>query len=200
LEARKNALEHERDAPPQRAAGTGKTVEEIEKIMNIPQLDIINKLISMGFKPIHKKAKLEQTSLLDAGEFKSEPQKERKRKTHVTPEIEQRVVQLRKQRFNFSEIAKRTGVSQATASRIASKHGLPNQNRYAVTIFQQEPAAVAAGTSSESNNKSNQAICKELIQEAKTTLENTEPRKTFNSIGKALGYIEAALKLLEVEK
>lgn len=172
-----------------------KTVEEIEKIMNIPQLDIINKLISLGFKPIHKKAKLEQTSLLDTG-FKSELQKERKRKTHVTPEIEQRVVQLRKQRFNFSEIAKRTGVSPATASRIASNHGLPSENRYAVIM--QEPAAVAAGTSSENNNKSNQEICKELIQEAKTTLENTEPRKTFNSIGKALGYIEAALKLLEV--
>lgn len=174
-----------------------KTVEEIEKIMNKPQLDIINKLISMGFKPIHKKSKFKQTSLLDAG-FKSEPQKERKRKTHVTPEIEQRVVQLRKQRFNFSEIAKRTGMSPATASRIAIKLGLPSINRYAVIM--QEPAAVAAGTSSENINKSNQVICKELIQEAKTTLENTEPRKTFNSIGKALGYIEAALKLLEVEK
>lgn len=181
-----------------------KTVEEIEEIMKISQLDIINKLISMGHKPLHKKFKLEQTLLQkknDSGQ--TTLFNDRKKRTTVTPKIEQRVIQLRKQRFNFSEISKRTGVSQSTASRIVSKHGLPSEKRY--TDAQKEPAPVAAETSSENTknqnkNNTNLAVCKELISEAKETLENAEPRKTFNSIGKALGYIEAALKLMEVEK
>lgn len=165
------------------------TIHEIAAALGKSPLDVQNKLMSAGFKAYEKPAP-EQTAL-DIGK--------RKKRVQVTPEIEQRVVQLRKQRFNLSEISKRTGVSESTVSRIAAKNGLPSEKRYKT---QKEPAPVPAETSSENtkiqdNNNTNSAICKDLIKEAKATLENAEPRKTLNSIGKALGYIEAALKIWE---
>lgn len=171
------------------------TIHEIAAALGKSPLDVQNKLITSGFKP-YEKPEPEQTS------FKIDSAVEipqRKKRVQVTPEIEQRVVQLRKQRFNFEEIAKRTGVSQSTASRIAQRHGLPSEKR---VDTKKEPAPVAAETSSEnikthSNITPSAAICKDLIKEAKATLENAEPRKTINSIGKALGYIEAALKIWE---
>lgn len=171
------------------------TTQEIAAALGRSPLDVQNKLITMGFKAYEKPAP-EQTApeqtALDIGK--------RKERVQVTPEIEQRVVQLRKQRFNFSEISKRTGVSKSTASRIVSRHGLPSEKRY--VDAQKEPAPVPAETSSENtkiqdHNSTKSAICKDLIKEAKETLENAEPRKTLNSIGKAIGYINAALRIWE---
>lgn len=173
------------------------TIHEIAVALGKSPLDVQNKLIASGFKPYEKPAP--EQPAFDIGRRVEIPQ--RKKRVQVTPEIEQRVVQLRKQRFNFEEIAKKTGVSQSTASRIAQRHGLPSEKRQ-VERTTKEPAPVAAETSSEnikthSNITPSAAICKDLIKEAKATLENAEPRKTLNSIGKALGYIEAALKIWE---
>lgn len=172
-----------------------KTVGEIAVELHKPPLDVENKLLSLGFKPLHKRPGPEQTSF-NVGKAVEIPQK--KRRTRVTPEIEKRVCELREQRFKFSEIAKKTGLDCSTCSRIAKRNGLPIEKRYVET---KEPAPVAAKTSSDTTP--NAAICKELIIQARNNLQNIEDISCAicadaHRIGHALGLLEAALKIMEV--
>ncbi len=177
----------------------GFTVDESAEIIEKSRLDIINKLISLGLKPITEKAKPEQNSIFNEIE---ETKKERKRRIAITPEIEQRVVQLRKQRFSFSEIAKRVGISQSSASRIVQRQGLPREKRY---NKKEEPAPVAAETSPEIkistvNNTSKSDFMQEQLKKIKSTLETADystMAKVGQVIGEAIGRIDTLISIAE---
>jgi len=188
------------------------TVDEIAADLNKSQLDVTNKLMSMGYKPIQKKSEPEQTSFplskaveIPQTKSRNTADKKRKKRTQVTPEIEKRVCELREQRFKFSEIEEMTGIDQTTASRIVQRNGMPREKRYVET--KKEPAHVAVETSSDiktqDNTTPNVAVCKELIIQARDNLQNIEDISCAicadaHRIGHALGLIEAALNIMEV--
>lgn len=181
------------------------TVDEIAVDLNKSQLDVTNKLMSMGYKPIQKKTEPEQTSFPLSKAVEIPQPKKRKKRTQVTPEIEKRVCELREQRFKLSEIEEMTGIDQTTASRIVQRNGMPREKRFVET--KKESAPVAAETSSDiktqDNTTPNVAVCKELIIQARDNLQNIEDISCANCAdaqrtGHALGLIEAALKIMEV--
>lgn len=182
-----------------------KTVNEMAAELKKQPLDVENKLLSLGFKPLHKRPEPEQTSF-NIGKAVEIPQpKRRKKRTQVTPEIEKRVCELRDERFKFSEIAEKTGISQATASRIAQRNGFPSEKRQ-VERTTKEPAPVAAETSSENikthnNITPNAATCKALLEEAKEALDDIQldgiGEYNAYDVGQALTAIKTILKIME---
>lgn len=173
-----------------------KTVDEIASDLNKTQLDVTNKLMSLGYKPRHKKPEPDQISFPISTEIEIPLQTKRKKRTRVTPEIEKRVCELREQRFKFSEIEELTGIDQSTASRIVRRNEMPSERRTVET--KKEPAPVT-----QDNITPNAALCKDLIIKARDSLQEIEDISCgvcsdAQRIGHALGLIEAVIKIMEV--
>lgn len=174
-----------------------KTVDEIAADLNKSQLDVTNKLMSMGYKPIQKKPEPEQTSFQMSKAVEIPQPKQRKKRMRITPEIENRVCELRKQWFKLSEIAELTGIDDTTASRICQRNGIPRDKRNVES--KKEPAPAAP----EKTSLPIAAICKELVMQARDSLQEIEDISCgvcsdAQRIGHALGLIEATLKIMEV--
>lgn len=175
----------------------GFTVDESAKIIGKSRLDITNKLMSLGLKPRVKPAAPatpEQVSI-----FQDETKRRKKRAT-ITPEIEKRVCELRREGRNYESIAVLTSVSRSTIGRILDKNGFQS-----CKIYEKEPASVAAETSpdlkiSTVNNTTKTGFMQEQLKKIKATLETADystMAKVGQVIGEAIGRIDTLISIAE---
>lgn len=176
----------------------GFTVDESAGILEKSRLDITNKLISLGLKPRTEAAKSaapEQVSIF---------QKEKPRKSRVmlTPEIEKRVCELRREGRNYENIANQVGVSKASVGRILQKN-----NFDCTRIYEKEPAP-AAETSPEIklstvNDTTSPSFGQAQLQQIKAILESVDyctMAKVGQAIGEAIGRIDTLINIMEERK
>lgn len=89
----------------------GWTVGESAEILERSELDIRNKLLSMGLKPIEDGEK---------------PVKAREKRQTVNAEIKAKIIQLRSQGYDYKYIGEQTNTSKATIARILLQSGNTN--------------------------------------------------------------------------
>lgn len=93
----------------------GWSVTESAEILERSELDIRNKLISMGLKPIEDDEKPVKT-------------KSRKKRQTVNAEIKSEIIRLRKRGYDYKYIGEQTNTSKATISRILKQSGISDAN------------------------------------------------------------------------
>lgn len=175
----------------------GFTVEESAEIIGKSRLDITNKLMSLGFKPHVKSAAPtapEQVSIFQ------EETKQRKKRVTITPEIEKRVCELRREGRNFDNIAAFTGLSTSSISRILNKSGFQS-----CKMYEKNPAFIAADTSpdlkiSTVNNTTKQNFAQEQLKQIKAVLEKVDyctMAKVGQAVGEAIGRIDTLINIIE---
>lgn len=175
----------------------GFTVKQSSEIIGKSRLDIINKLMSLGLKPISEETTAEQATIFDKGP------KPRKRKVKITPEIEQRVIELRRNGRNYETIANITGVSQASVGRI-----MKNNDFSHCKMYEKEPASVPAETSPEINlssvnNTTKKSFAQEQLKQIKAALESVDyctMAKVGQAIGEAIGRIDTLINIMEARR
>lgn len=89
----------------------GWSVTESAEILERSELDIRNKLLSMGLKPIEDGEK---------------PVKARKKRQTVNAEIKAEIIRLRKRGYDYKYIGEQTNTSKATIARILQQSGISN--------------------------------------------------------------------------
>ena len=89
----------------------GWSVTESAEILERSELDIRNKLLSMGLKPIEDGEK---------------PAKARKKRQTINPDIKAKVIKLRSQGYDYKYIGEKTNTSKATIARILQQSGNTN--------------------------------------------------------------------------
>ena len=89
----------------------GWSVTESAEILERSELDIRNKLLSMGLKPIEDGEK---------------PAKARKKRQTINPDIKAKIIKLRRQGYDYKYIGEQTNTSKATISRILKQDGKTN--------------------------------------------------------------------------
>ena len=175
----------------------GFTVNESAGILEKSRLDITNKLISLGLKPRTEAAKSaapEQVSIFQ------EETKQRKKRVTITPEIEKRVCELRREGRNFDNIAAFTGLSISSISRILNKSGFQS-----CKMYEKYPAFIAADTSpdlkiSTVNNTTKQNFAQEQLKQIKAVLEKVDyctMAKVGQAVGEAIGRIDTLINIME---
>lgn len=90
--------------------GRGWTVSDSAEILERSELDVRNKLISLGYKPIENDEKPVNT-------------KSRKKRQTISAEIKAKIIQLRSQGYDYKYIGEQTNTSKATIARILQKSG-----------------------------------------------------------------------------
>ncbi len=88
----------------------GWTVSDSAEILERSELDVRNKLISLGYKPIENDEKPVNT-------------KSRKKRQTISAEIKAKIIQLRSQGYDYKYIGEQTNTSKATIARILQKSG-----------------------------------------------------------------------------
>ena len=177
----------------------GFTVNESAKIIGKTRLDVINKLISLGMKPITADKQPEQVTIFETAE--NTPQ--RKPKVSLTPDIIKRVCKMRREGRSFASIAKETGVSNSSISRI-----LKQNNFDSAKIYEKEPVPVAAETSpkinlSNVNYTTSPSFGQEQLQQIKAILQSVDyctMAKVGQAIGEAIGRIDTLINIMEERK
>lgn len=91
----------------------GWSVTESAEVLERSELDIRNKLISMGLKPIEDDEKPVKT-------------KSRKKRQTVNADIKAEVIRLRKCGYDYKYIGEQTNTSKATIARILQQSGISN--------------------------------------------------------------------------
>ena len=91
----------------------GWSVTESAEVLERSELDIRNKLISMGLKPIEDDEKPVKT-------------KSRKKRQTINPDIKAKVIKLRSQGYDYKYIGEHTNTSRATIARILKQDGKTN--------------------------------------------------------------------------
>lgn len=86
----------------------GWNVTESAEILERSELDIRNKLLSMGLKPIEDGEK---------------PTKARKKRQTINPDIKAKIINLRSQGYDYKYIGEQTNTSKATIARILKQDG-----------------------------------------------------------------------------
>lgn len=89
----------------------GWSVTESAEILERSELDIRNKLLSMGLKPIEDGEK---------------PTKARKKRQTINPDIKAKIINLRSQGYDYKYIGEQTNTSKATIARILQQSGNTN--------------------------------------------------------------------------
>lgn len=89
----------------------GWSVTESAEILERSELDIRNKLLSMGLKPIEDGEK---------------PTKARNKRQTINPDIKAKIIKLRSQGYDYKYIGEQTNTSKATISRILKQDGKTN--------------------------------------------------------------------------
>ena len=89
----------------------GWSVTESAEILERSELDIRNKLLSMGLKPIEDGEK---------------PAKARKKRQTINPDIKAKIIKLRNQGYDYKYIGEQTNTSRATIARILQQSGNTN--------------------------------------------------------------------------
>lgn len=93
----------------------GWSVTESAEVLERSELDIRNKLISMGLKPIEDDEKPVKT-------------KSRKKRQTVNAEIKAEIIRLRKRGYDYKYIGEQTNTSKATIARILKQSGISDAN------------------------------------------------------------------------
>lgn len=93
----------------------GWSVTESAEVLERSELDIRNKLISMGLKPIEDDEKPVKT-------------KSRKKRQTVNAEIKTEIIRLRKRGYDYKYIGEQTNTSKATIARILKQSGISDAN------------------------------------------------------------------------
>ena len=93
----------------------GWSVTESAEVLERSELDIRNKLISMGLKPIEDDEKPVKT-------------KSRKKRRTVNAEIKAEIIRLRKRGYDYKYIGEQTNTSKATIARILKQSGISDAN------------------------------------------------------------------------
>lgn len=88
----------------------GWSVTESAEVLERSELDIRNKLISMGLKPIEDDEKPAKKKL-------------RKKRQTINPEIKAKIIKLRNQGYDYKYIEEHTNTSRATIGRILNQSG-----------------------------------------------------------------------------
>lgn len=177
----------------------GFTADESARIIGKTRLDVINKLISLGMKPITADKQPEQVTIFETAE--NTPQ--RKPKVSLTPDIIKRVCKMRREGRSFASIAKETGVSKSSISRI-----LKHNNFDSAKIYEKEPVPVAAETSpkinlSNLNYTTSHSFGQEQLKQIKAILQSVDyctMAKVGQSIGEAIGRIDTLINFMEAKK
>lgn len=91
----------------------GWSVTESAEVLERSELDIRNKLISMGLKPIEDDEKPVKT-------------KSRKKRQTINPDIKAKIIMLRSQGYDYKYIGEQTNTSKATIARILQQSGNTN--------------------------------------------------------------------------
>lgn len=175
----------------------GFTVDDSAEIIGKSRLDITNKLMSLGLKPRVEPAAPaapEQASI-----FQDET-KQRKKRVTITPEIEKRVCELRREGRNFDSISKISGVSKTSISKILKQNEFDRSK-----VYEKGPAPVAAETSpdlkiSTVNNTTKTDFMQEQLKKIKATLETADystMAKVGQIIGEAIGRIDTLISIAE---
>jgi AraC-like DNA-binding protein len=99
--------------------GHGWSVEESADILERSPLDVRNKLISLGLKPIEETTKIPASI--------SAPEKTFKKRMHkITDNIKINVIALRDNEYTLHDIARTTGISLTSVKRILKESGRTN--------------------------------------------------------------------------
>lgn len=93
----------------------GWSVTESAEVLERSELDIRNKLISMGLKPIEDDEKPVKT-------------KSRKKRQTVNADIKAEIIRLRKRGYDYKYIGEQTNTSKATIARILKQSGISDAN------------------------------------------------------------------------
>ena len=91
----------------------GWSVTESAEVLERSELDIRNKLISMGLKPIEDDEKPVKT-------------KSRKKRQTINPDIKAKIINLRSLGYDYKYIGEQTNTSRATIARILKQDGKTN--------------------------------------------------------------------------
>ena len=91
----------------------GWSVTESAEVLERSELDIRNKLISMGLKPIEDDEKPVKT-------------KSRKKRQTINPDIKAKIINLRSLGYDYKYIGEQTNTSKATIARILKQDGKTN--------------------------------------------------------------------------
>lgn len=99
--------------------GHGWSVEESADILERSPLDVRNKLIALGLKPIEESAKIPATI--------SAPEKSVRKRIHrITVEMKNMVIDLRDREYKLADISANTGISLTSVKRILKDSGRTN--------------------------------------------------------------------------
>lgn len=155
----------------------GWSVTESAEVLERSELDIRNKLISMGLKPIEDDEKPIET-------------KSRKKRQTINPDIKAKVIKLRSQGYNYKYIGEQTNTSKATIARILQQSG--NTNAEHKKAGNNEIAEKYAKL--EKHVKSVEEIDEKRRIELKRTAEN------LNNANLEIQMLQNKIKVLESER
>lgn len=105
--------------------GHGWSVEESADILGRSPLDVRNKLICLGLKPIEESAKIPAT--ISAKEYTNAPENSVRKRVHrITEEMKNKVIDLRDREYKLADISANTGLSLTSVKRILKDSGRTN--------------------------------------------------------------------------
>lgn len=106
----------------------GWTVSDSAEILERSELDVRNKLISIGLKPIEESAKIPAT--ISTKESTNAPAKSVRKRVHrITEEMKNKVIDLRDSEYKLADISANTGLSLTSVKRILKDSGRTNPHK-----------------------------------------------------------------------
>lgn len=173
----------------------GWSVTESAEILERSELDIRNKLLSMGLKPIEDGEK---------------PVKARKKRQTVNSEIKAEIIRLRKRGYDYKYIGEQTNTSKATIARILKQCGISNasnkehgNNELAEKCAELEKRILDAETViknqaemiSDKNNELYKAL--KQVEELKKVIDETAEKPKEAADNWSVKQLKNVLELLE---
>ena len=110
--------------------GHGWSVEESADILGRSPLDVRNKLIALGLKPLEESTKIPAS--ISAREFANAPTnavKKQIRRPRITEKSKDRVITMRDLGYALNDIVSSTGISLASVQRILRENGRTNPHK-----------------------------------------------------------------------
>lgn len=173
----------------------GWTVGESAEILERSELDIRNKLLSMGLKPIEDGEK---------------PEKARKKRQTVSAAIKAEIIRLRNRGYDYKYIGEHTNTSKATISRILRESGNTNAEhkkagnnglaeKYAELEERIHEAETVINNQAEMISDKNEEIYKALkqVDELKEVIDETTKKPEETADNWSVRELKNVLELLE---
>lgn len=175
----------------------GWSVTESAEVLERSELDIRNKLISMGLKPIEDDEKPVKT-------------KSRKKRQTINPDIKAKIIKLRTQGYDYKYIGEQTNTSKATIARILKQDGKTNAEhkkagnnglaeKYAELEKRIHEAETVINNQAEMISDKNEEIYKALkqVDELKEVIDETAKKPKEAADNWSVRELKNVLELLE---